>query len=78
MILDYKYFTVESLPKEPHRKTLDWDILNKRHGTPIGKIAWYGPWRQYCFYPEGGTVFNVGCLDDVKKAIRAIKEKPEG
>lgn len=78
MILEYHYFTVESLPRERDRKTLDWDILNKRHGTPIGMISWHRTWRQYCFFPEGGSVWSKGCLADVQKAIVAIKEKPQG
>ena len=68
-MLDYKYFTVEPLPREAHRKTQDWDILNKRQGTVIGRISWYGKWGQYCFTPEGTTVWSAGCLADVQKAI---------
>ena len=27
----------------------------------LGHIAWYGSWRKYCFFPEGGTVFDDRC-----------------
>jgi hypothetical protein len=74
MILNYKYFTVEPLPKEAHRKTQDWNVLNNKSGTPIGRIRWYGPWRQYCFFPLGDSVWSAGCLEDVQTAIRAITE----
>ncbi len=70
--LQFRYFTVEPLPKEPHRKTRDWNVLNKLHGTLLGVIAWYGPWRSYCLHTVGGVVFSTGCLDDIEKAIKFL------
>lgn len=52
-----------------HAKTARWEVVNKRHGTRLGIIAWFTPWRQYCFSPWPGTVFNQECLDDIARFI---------
>lgn len=46
-------------------KTKRWLVENKRAEQPIGTISWYGPWRQYCFYPLPNTVYSAGCLGDI-------------
>jgi len=46
-------------------KTEVYDVLSKHHGSILGHIKWYGPWRQYCFFPSPNCVFNVGCLNDI-------------
>ncbi len=51
-------------------KTKIWDILSKRSGYILGKIKWYGPWRQYCFFPAAETVFNKTCMEDIIKFIK--------
>jgi len=43
-------------------KTEIWDVLSLSSGFILGKIRWYGPWRQYCFMPSGNSVFNRTCL----------------
>jgi len=50
-------------------KTKIWDILSRRSGYILGKIKWYGAWRQYCFFPVGETVFNRTCMQDIIKFI---------
>lgn len=70
-----QYFYVEGLPLEPRRKTRDWDIINLSSGDKLGQIRWYGTWRQYCFFPEGNTVWSKGCLNDVLEAIERIRTR---
>ena len=50
-------------------KTEIWNILSKSNDFILGRIQWYGPWRQYCFLPSPNSVLNVGCMDDIKKKI---------
>ena len=38
----------------------------------LGIVKWYGPWRQYCFFPGNNTIFNKGCMDDIKDFINKI------
>lgn len=58
---------------EPARgKTSRWRV-EALDGALLGRVAWYGPWRQYTFdpeilttlNPEILTTFNAGCLTDI-------------
>lgn len=64
-------------------KTDVYDILSKSSGAVLGHIKWYGPWRQYCFFPSLQTVFNPDCLNHINGFIseqmaerKRIKEGP--
>ena len=48
-------------------KTSVWGCYNSH--IHLGDVRWYGSWRQYCFYPEANTVFNVGCMKDINDFI---------
>jgi hypothetical protein len=37
-------------------------VRNRRSGEELGKVRWYGAWRQYCFYPASLTIFNITCM----------------
>ena len=56
-------------------KTEIWNILSKPSGLVLGEIKWYGAWRQYCFWPSSRCVFNIDCMDDVKKMIRGLMKQ---
>ncbi len=53
-------------------KTSKWGIVNNSSGDVLGGIVWYGPWRQYCFEPVEGCVFNGGCLTDITEFMAAL------
>ena len=53
-------------------KTEIWNIISKSSEFILGQIKWYGPWRQYCFFPSPNSVFNNGCMDDIKKFISEL------
>jgi hypothetical protein len=53
-------------------------VRNKKSGGTLGYIEWYGPWRQYCFFPEGDTVFNRTCLDEINAVISCFTENKGG
>lgn len=55
-------------------KTEIWNILSKSSGFILGKISWYGPWRQYCFLPSPNSVFNNSCMSDIQKFIKILME----
>lgn len=50
-------------------KTVVSLVTSVSSGDLLGQVAWYGPWRQYCFYPASSTVWNVGCLEAVNTKI---------
>lgn len=55
-------------------KTQRWAIISKSSGFLLGEIKWFGEWRQYCFFPSQGTVFNGSCLDDIQKVIKSLMD----
>ena len=55
-------------------KTDVWDVLSKSQESILGKIKWYGPWRQYCFFPSPNTIFNPECMADISKKIKELME----
>ncbi len=74
MITEFEYIKFRELPN-PGKSTQVFDCLNKKSGTVIGMVLWYGAWRQYCFFPADQTVFSAGCLADTQKFIRQLMEE---
>ena len=70
----YKYICFRKFEEKP--KTSVWHCRNLRSDALLGVVKWYGPWRQYCFIPESGTIFSISCHDDIDDFIRQLaKEK---
>lgn len=65
-----KFIVTELKPK-----TVVVGVYNISHNDMIAEIEWYGPWRQYCFSPGYGTVWNKTCLSDVNDVIEILKQK---
>lgn len=40
--------------------------------TLLGRIKWFGRWRQYAFFPAAGTVWNRGCLMQIHEEIETL------
>jgi len=57
------------------KKTQVYCIRSINTSIILGYIKWYGAWRQYCFLPEGNTVFSVGCLRDIWEFINDLMEE---
>ena len=72
-MIDSKYMEFDKIGDTG--KTEIWNILSKSSGFILGQIKWYGAWRQYCFFPSSQCVFNIGCMDDIKKKINELKAK---
>ncbi len=66
----YKYIHFDLIKMKP--KTQVWGCFNNSSDGKLGEIKWYGPWRQYCFFPFGETVFNMGCLTDINHFIKLL------
>lgn len=57
-------------PSKPKTKT--WYVVNKYDDASgdfakahLGWIGWYAPWRKYCFFPKGDTVYEKVCLREI-------------
>jgi hypothetical protein len=57
------------------KKTKRFTIKSKSSGVYLAEIRWYGPWRQYCFFPKPETIFNVTCMGDISNFIRQLMEE---
>ena len=45
-------------------KTKLFDV-RRLGGATLGMVKWYGPWRQYTFFPAHATVWNNECLNTI-------------
>lgn len=57
------------------RKTEVWLVCAARDGALLGRIKWFGRWRQYAFFPSPGTVFNPDCLEAINEQIRTLMRR---
>ena len=69
---DYQYLIFVEVPN-PGRKTSVWECRNKNSQTVLGTVSWYGPWRQYCYFPSIQAVYSAGCLQDITHFINQLK-----
>lgn len=72
VISQYLTFHVDD---HPDRKTPIVLVQSVRSGSLLGRIAWHGPWHQFCFYPAPGTVFNNGCMTDIQEKIKEMMKE---
>jgi len=66
-----KYLEFQLLEQKPKTKVIE--VLSKEHGSSLGIIKWFNRWRQYAFFPENETIFNVECLNDIQSYIRELR-----
>ena len=58
-----QYLTFNLTVRGEH--TSIYDVLSKSQGSLLGRVQWYAPWRQYCFFPSPNCVFNKTCMNDI-------------
>ena len=56
-------------------KTSVYAVFSKSNGKELGRIFWYAPWRQYCFFPVSETVWSRGCLQQIQDFINKLMEE---
>jgi len=66
-----KYLEFSLIERKPKTKVIG--VWSKNNANRLGIIKWYGPWRQYVFFPEKDTLFSVGCLDDIQFHIKGLR-----
>lgn len=57
------------------RITDAYTIMSKTQKSHLGNVAWYGPRRQYCFYPSPNCVFNQGCMTDIVSFMKTLMDE---
>jgi hypothetical protein len=73
---EYEYIRFDLLRQTA--KTFVYNIVNRKHGTILGTIGWYGPWRQYCIFPAPNMVFSLGCWKDILEFTENLKKQRNG
>ena len=68
--METKYLVFELAPST--KKTCTWLIKSKNSGDLLGVIKWYAPWRQYCIFIEGDSIFSRGCLEQIYEFINEL------
>jgi hypothetical protein len=68
-----KFLEFRLLEQKPKTKVIE--VISKLHlySSRLGIIKWYVRWRQYAFFPENGTLFNVECLDDIQSYMKELR-----
>jgi len=67
------------------RVTYTWVVYAAAGGQQLGLVAWWSPWRRYCFFPAHRTVFEQDCMREIatfiedqtnerRAATKALKE----
>jgi len=70
-----KYMTFRKVGQKP--KTSEWHIVNNESGFVLGRISWYGAWRQYVVDTNECT-FNNSCLDTISKFLTQLNQEQKG
>lgn len=73
MRLRYNYVHFVEVVKKA--KTSVWTCRNNRTGGELGRIRWYGPWRQYCYFPVTQAVYSKGCLADIAAFLKEVSDQ---
>ena len=53
-------------------KTAHVLVYAVRDSTLLGRIKWFGRWRQYGFFPEAETIWNRDCLIQVHEEVESL------
>lgn len=74
-MLESEFIYVEKI-ELPKRKTPIYKLFSMSdHDIKLGEIKWFGAWRQYCFYPEGNTIFDRKCLTYINNFLEEVNKK---
>jgi len=68
----YEYISFEQVSDTG--KTTIWQCRNNNLGNHLGIIKWYGPWRQYCYFPTNQGIYSRGCMDDINGFMNQLME----
>lgn len=69
---EVKWMIFRDIPTD--KKTRRVEVISKRHESLLGMIKWYGPWRQYSFFPEDGCIFNKECMYHICNQVERMQK----
>jgi hypothetical protein len=72
----YKYIHFVEIEKK--KKTSVYSCRNNNSHQELGQVKWYGPWRQYCYFPTVQAVYSSGCLADIESFMKELLSNRKG
>jgi hypothetical protein len=67
-----KWIEARLLGPSESGKTQRFEIVTRNGGVRLGEVRWFGRWRQYVFCPDGDTVYEQTCLDDLRGFLAGL------
>jgi hypothetical protein len=77
MQTEFEFIYFEDVTPYDGRKTTVWECRNKKSTDLLGRVQWYGAWRQYVFVCCAGVVMSDSCLNDIRGFIRALTARQQ-
>ena len=71
-MVKYKY--IHFVVIKELKKTKIYGCYNNNSSEKLGEVKWYGPWRQYCYFPTVQAIYSTGCLNDINDFINKLKQ----
>lgn len=58
-------------------KTKVYGVYSTHDKSILGKIYWYGSWREYVFEPltRSATIWSEDCLKELYEFLKKLKEE---
>jgi len=55
-------------------KTQVYNVISVTQGSILGRLLWWGSWRQYVFEPAPYTVWNKDCLRELAEYLNGLMQ----
>jgi hypothetical protein len=71
MKTEYKHliFLLDGLDRE--KKKLVY-LCGNKSGEDLGRVEWYGPWKQYCFVDTCNGIYSQSCMNDIANFLSQL------
>jgi|HubBroStandDraft_6_1064221.scaffolds.fasta_scaffold296960_2 hypothetical protein len=60
-----KWISFQLEERASGKKTDVWNVWSTGGSHYLGRVAWFGAWRKYAFFPAPATLYDPECLRDV-------------
>ena len=65
-------------PVSPGSKTHKFSVSSRYSGALLGYVKWFVQWRQYCFFPLNGAIFDKSCMREIAEFSERATETHRG
>lgn len=80
MKTEYKHLIFDLISVDHEKRKVVY-LCSNRSNEELGKVEWYEPWKQYCYFDACNAVYSQSCLKDIAHFISQldviVKAKPE-